>query len=148
MPHSFSKIWIHTVLVTQDHLPFLEDTIKERVYEHIRQELKEQGCPMLIANGMPDHVHVLFLLSAQKSLAEVIKQLKRSTAAQINQQEEFAEQREKVFSWHPGYAAYSVSETAVDKMFQYIKNQEQHHAMHTFQEEYRNLNTLYRKDEE
>lgn len=33
---------------------------------------------------MPDHVHCLFLLSPQKSIAEVIKQVKGSSSHWVN----------------------------------------------------------------
>lgn len=40
------------------------------------------------------------------------------------------------FSWQTGYAAFSVSESAVEKVFQYIQSQKQHHHKKTFQQEY------------
>jgi hypothetical protein len=40
------------------------------------------------------------------------------------------------FSWQNGYAAYSVSEKAVTKVFEYIKNQKQHHITKDFEAEY------------
>jgi hypothetical protein len=40
------------------------------------------------------------------------------------------------FSWQTGYASYSVSESVVENVFQYIKNQKQHHQKKTFQQEH------------
>ena len=40
------------------------------------------------------------------------------------------------FEWQDEYFAVSVSESVVDKVRNYIKNQEIHHAKKTFQEEY------------
>jgi putative transposase len=94
--------------------------------------LREQGCPVRVINGMPDHVHCLFLLSPQKSIAEVIKQIKGSCSHYVNQNNLIADK----FAWQTGYAAYSVSESVVDKVFQYIENQKQHHIKKTFQKEY------------
>jgi putative transposase len=48
-----------------------------------------------IINGMPDHMHCLFLLSPQKSIAQVIKQIKGSSAFYINQNNLTPEK----FSW-------------------------------------------------
>ena len=79
---------------------------------------------------MPDHVHCLFLLSPQKSINDVIKQVKGSTSHDINEKNLIK------FSWQTGYAAYSVSESVVEKVFEYIKNQKRHHAKITFQQEY------------
>lgn len=40
------------------------------------------------------------------------------------------------FEWQHEYFAVSVSESAIDKVRDYIKNQEEHHHKKTFQEEY------------
>ncbi|MFZ1573608.1 MAG: transposase, partial [Candidatus Kapaibacterium sp.] len=42
-----------------------------------------------------------------------------------------------------GYAAYSVSESVVEKVYEYIKNQKQHHAKKTFQQEYDEFIKIY-----
>lgn len=81
---------------------------------------------------MPDHVHCLFLLSPKKSIADVIKQIKGSSSHFINQSHLVPEK----FAWQTGYAAYSVSESVVERVFQYIQKQKQHHAEKTFQQEY------------
>ncbi len=48
-------------------------------------QLKELGCPVGIVNGMPDHIHCLFLLNPQKTISEVVKQIKGSRSHFINQ---------------------------------------------------------------
>ena len=88
---------------------------------------------------MPDHRHCLFLLSPQKSIAEVIKQIKGSSSHYFNQNNLISEN----FAWQTGYAAYSVSESGVEKVFEYIKNQKTHHQKKTFQEEYDEFIKLY-----
>ena len=40
------------------------------------------------------------------------------------------------FQWQDEYFAVSVSESIIDKVRDYIKNQETHHAKKTFEEEY------------
>ena len=81
---------------------------------------------------MSDHVHCLFLLSAQKSISEVIKQVKGSTSHWVNEQNIISEK----FAWQTGYAAYSVSESQLEKVYQYILNQKEHHKKKNFIQEY------------
>ena len=132
MPHSFNKIWIHAIWATKERQPFIHLSVENKIHQFINEQLRELGCPVRIINGMPDHIHCLFLLSPQKSIAEVIKQIKGSSSHYINQNNLIDEK----FAWQTGYAAYSVSESVVDKVFQYIKNQKQHHEKKTFQQEY------------
>jgi len=132
MSHSYRKIWIHAIWSTKERMPLIHKTIESEIHKFISEQLMEMGCPVRIINGMPDHIHCLFLLNAQKSIAEVIKQIKGSSSHVINQNN-LTEQK---FSWQTGYAAYSVSESVVDRVFQYIKNQKAHHQKKTYQQEY------------
>ena len=132
MPHSFIKIWIHAIWATKERQPLIHKSVENTIYQFISEELRALGCPVRIINDTPDHIHCLFLLSREKSIAEVIKQIKGSSSHYINQANLISEK----FSWQTGYAAFSVSESIVDKVFHYIKNQKQHHTKKKFQQEY------------
>ena len=132
MPHSFNKIWIHAIWSTKERFPLIVPEIEMPVYEYMRGQFNEAGCAVRIINGMPDHVHCLFLLNPQKSITDVIKQVKGSTSHYVNENNLIHEK----FSWQTGYAAYSVSESVLEKVFDYIKNQKQHHHKKTFKQEY------------
>ncbi|MEX1003721.1 MAG: transposase [Crocinitomicaceae bacterium] len=123
-------------------MPLISGAIEKKVYDFISTQLREQGCPVRIINRMPDHIHSLFLLSPQKSIAEVIKQIKGSSSHYINQNNLI----EKKFAWQTGYAAYSVSESVVEKVFLYINNQKQHHQKKTFAQEHDEFLKLYGLD--
>jgi len=139
MPHSYNKIWIHAIWSTKDRYPFLEPTIRTKVINLISEQLKELGCLVGIVNGMPDHIHCLFMLSPEKSIAEVLKQLKGSSSFRLNKEGNLNSK----FAWQTGYAAFSVSESVKEKVYQYIKNQEIHHKNKTFQQEYEAFLRLY-----
>jgi len=132
MPHSFIKIWIHAIWATKERYPLIQPNIETSVFNQMRNQFAESGCPFRIINGMPDHVHCLFLLNPQKSIAEIIKQIKGSTSHWINEQNLIHEK----FSWQTGYAAYSVSESQLEKVYQYILNQKEHHKKNSFSQEY------------
>ena len=132
MPHSYNKIWIHAIWATKDRMPLINQNVEKKVYQFIVEQLREQNCPVRILNGMPDHVHCMFLLNAQISISQIIKQIKGSSSHYVNQNNLIPEK----FSWQTGYAAYSISESVVEKVYQYIKNQKEHHQKKTFLEEY------------
>ncbi len=139
MPHSFNKLWIHAIWATKNRMPLVDQSIEQKVYAFISDQLREQGCPVRIINGMPDHIHCLFLLTPQKSIAEVIKQIKGSSSHYINQNSLTSEK----FAWQTGYAAYSVSESVVEKVFYYIKKQKLLHQKKSFQKEYDEFLAVY-----
>ena len=139
MSHSFNKIWIHAIWATKERFQLLHQNSEQKVHSFITEQLRELGCPARIINGMPDHIHCLFLLNPQKSVADVIKQIKGSSSHYINDHNIIPDK----FSWQTGYAAYSVSESVVEKVFQYIKTQKEHHQKKTYQQEYEEFLKLY-----
>ena len=139
MPHSFNKIWIHAIWATKDRMPLLQPNIEKTIYQFISEQFKELDSPIRIINGMPDHLHCLFLLSPKKSINDVLKQIKGSSSYYINQNNLMVEK----FAWQTGYAAYSVSESVIERVFQYIKNQKTHHQKKTFDQEYEDFLKLY-----
>ena len=93
------------------------------------------GCPTLAMNGTADHVHALFNLSRSKSLAEIVEELKTSTSKWIKSKApEF-----QGFHWQAGYSAFSVSQSNVDDVIDYVRRQQEHHRGRSFQDELRAL---------
>jgi len=140
MSHSLVKLWVHAVWATKDREPLIRDNSEHLIHQFMTAEFGAIGCPVRIINGMPDHVHCLFLLHAQKTMSDVIKQIKGSSAHYINQHNIIPEK----FSWQPGYAAFSVCDSNLERVCKHIKNQKSHHQKQSFQEEYAAyLNSLY-----
>ncbi len=132
MSHSFTKIWIHTIFSTKDRVPLLKDHFSDQIYVHINGQLSDLGCVVRLINGTEDHLHILFLLSPDKTIAQVIKAIKGESSHWINQQD-FLNAK---FTWQVGYGAFSVSESNVKGVENHIRRQEEHHLRITFQEEY------------
>jgi len=132
MSHSLNKIWVHAIWSTKEREPLINPSIENKVHTLLKEQLHEMGCYVKIINGMPDHVHCLFLLNRERSISEVIKQVKGSSSHYINQRNFIHEQ----FAWQTGYGAFSVSESAIAKVFDYIQNQKRHHQKRSFQQEY------------
>ena len=40
------------------------------------------------------------------------------------------------FEWQTGFGAFTVSHSGIDKVIKYIKDQEKHHKIKSFKEEY------------
>jgi putative transposase len=139
MAHSYVKIWIHVVFGTKYRENLIVPTIKKEVHQIIIDEVNGLDCSLMAINGMPDHVHILFLMNAQKSIADIMKQIKGGSSYQINQKDLMTGK----FAWQIGYGAFSVSESGIEKVKDYIKNQEIHHQKQTFQEEYERFLELH-----
>jgi REP element-mobilizing transposase RayT len=132
MSHSYNKIWLHVVFSTKDRKPFITNQVEQKLHELLKEQLKEMECTVKIINGMYDHIHLLFLQNPQKVVSDIIKQIKGSSSHWINSGNLINEK----FAWQTGYAAFSVSESQIEKVYNYILNQKEHHSKKAFTEEY------------
>lgn len=142
MSQSFTKLWIHVIWATKNRQELIDFSIEKKMYDFIWQELTELGCPVRIINGMPDHVHVLFLQNPQKTISDIVKQIKGSSSHFINREELILEK----FAWQIGYAAFSVSESQLDAAYNYIKNQKKHYLKKNGQDEFDDFVKLHGLD--
>lgn len=132
MSHSLTKLWVHAIWSTKDRMPLLKDSFRPKIILHIEDRFSELGCRVRVVNGTADHLHALFLLCNDKSLAEVMQMVKGECSHWINQQDIVHPK----FAWQVGYSGFSVSESMVRQVEDYIRNQQEHHRKMTFQEEY------------
>ena len=140
MSQSLSKMWSHLIFSTKDRYPFLSDNnVREQVHAYVATILRNHDCPTLQVGGAADHVHVLFALSKNHSVAQVVYEVKRSSSKWMKTKG----LAYKKFYWQSGYGAFSVSQSHVEQVRRYILRQEQHHRKVTFQDEYREFLRRY-----
>ena len=79
--------------------------------------------------------HALFWLSKNHSLKKVVEEVKKASSSWMKADGT----RDAEFYWQDGYAAFSVSQSNVEDVKRYIRNQREHHRKMTFQDELRAL---------
>ncbi len=131
MPQSYNKIWIHSVWSTKNREPLIAPKYEQIIFDYMRSKFKELGCPVRIINGMSDHVHCLFLLNPNRSMADVIKNVKGSTSYFVNN---ILKLKIK-FAWQDGYGSFSIGESSVNRTFEYIENQKTKHSKQSYYQE-------------
>jgi putative transposase len=82
-------------------------------------------------NGIADHLRVLVRLPASLAVAKAAEIIKTNSSRWIHERRVL----HHTFAWQTGYAAFSVSESNMDRVSEYISKQEEHHRKITFQEE-------------
>ena len=130
---SFVKIYVHLVWSTKNRVPYLKSKeTRFKVWNHIRENAKSKGIFLDFINGYSDHCHCLISLGTNQTIEKIVQLLKGESSFWINKNKLTSDQ----FGWQDEYFAVSVSESKVNIVREYIKNQEQHHRQKTFQEEY------------
>jgi len=141
MPQSLSAVYIHLTFSTKERRPWLRDkTTRDALHAYLGGISKTLECPPLIIGGVEDHVHLLCRFGRTITQAEWVKELKRVSNGWLKEQgRNYAD-----FEWQGGYADFSVSQSNLEQVKQYIASQEEHHRQITFQDE---LRALLRKHE-
>jgi len=133
MPQSLARLHIHLIFSTKNRERVLHDQIRGPLHAYMATVLQNLGCPPDLINSMEDHVHILFELGRTVAVSAAVEQVKKSSSKWIKTQgPEF-----NAFAWQAGYGAFSVSESNVAAVRDYIANQQEHHRDRSFQEEYR-----------
>lgn len=136
----FLKVYIHFVWSTKNRYPYLDSReLRMKVWNHIRDNAKEKGIFIDFINGHSDHCHCLVSLGVNQTIQKVMQLIKGESSFWINQNKLTAEK----FAWQDEYFAVSVSESQLDRVREYIKNQEEHHNKKTFQQEYDHFISYY-----
>jgi len=139
MSHVYTKLWTHAIFSTKNGKYLITPPLESKLHNFIHEQLLELGCPSRIISGMPDHIHILFLQNPARSISEIVRKIKGSATFWINENK-LSPQK---FSWQAGYAAFAVSESQVQRVFEYISNQKEHHQRENFLEEYRHIIDLH-----
>ncbi|MBS4028011.1 MAG: IS200/IS605 family transposase [Ignavibacteriales bacterium] len=129
---SHVKIWVHAVWGTKNRERILSKEIRQRLFQHIRENAKEKQIYIDSINGDVDHIHCLIALNADMTIAKVMQLIKGEAAHWANKNSLLKQKLE----WADEYFAVSVSESMLNKVREYIRNQEEHHKRSTFKSEY------------
>lgn len=132
MANTYSQIHIQCVIAVKYRASQIHPDWKEELHKYITGILQNYGHKMLAVNAMPDHVHIFFGFRPNHSLADLMRIVKSESAKWINDKQ-FTN---AVFNWQEGYGAFSYSRSHVEKVIEYVLNQEEHHRHKTFLEEY------------
>ena len=135
MSQSLSKLYVHLVFSTKHREPLLLSPVRDQMHAYLATVLKNQDSPAVKVGGTSDHVHILFRLSKNSSLAKIVEEIKTSSSKWVKTQGSALSK----FHWQNGYGAFSVGAAEADAVTEYIAEQEAHHRAETFQDEFRKL---------
>ena len=134
MPQSLSAVYGHLIFSTKERGPFFRDAAKRaELHAYLGGISKQLDCAPIMVGGVEDHVHLLGRIGRTITHAHWVKELKRVSSIWLKQQGPgYAD-----FRWQAGYGLFSVSQSNLDQVREYIAKQEEHHRKLTFQDEFR-----------
>ena len=118
-------------LITDDH--------EDEIYKYISGIIRNKAQKLLQINGMPDHIHILASFKPDKSISDLVRDIKSNSSKFINESKWLADK----FHWQMGFGAFSYSRSKIDDVVHYIKDQKEHHKKISFKDEYIKLLDLF-----
>ena len=101
--------------------------------------LTNHDCQPISIGGVEDHVHILSMLSRTCEAAEMVKEVKRSSSLWLKTKNPDLSD----FAWQNGYGIFSIGQSQVETVQDYIAGQEEHHRKVSFQDEFREFLRRY-----
>ncbi len=132
MPSTYSNLNYHIIFGTKHREPLITPHLREDLYPYIAGIVRGQNGLPLEIGGMPDHVHLVIRIGPDVSVSEIVRLTKANSSKWVN--ERLAGMGR--FAWQRGYGAFTVSFSQLDAARQYVRSQEEHHRLRTFQEEF------------
>jgi len=139
VPQSLSKVIVHIIFSTKNREPWLDSATRPRMHAYLATICRDLDAKVLCVGGVADHIRIVTTLPRTVSQAQLIEGIKKPSSKWIKS----LGTRYRGFSWQRGYGAFSVSQSQLKTVVQYVERQEEHHRNRTFQEEYRELLRLH-----
>lgn len=118
-----SAIQIHMVWSTKYRKRLLKGLIKEAMIKHIKDNALKKNILIHALNGGEDHLHCIFKLPKDKTIAKVAQLLKGESAFWANKTKLFPAH----FEWAVDYYASIIPVDDFERVLAYVNNQEEHH---------------------
>jgi REP element-mobilizing transposase RayT len=132
MPESYTNLLYHIVFSTKNREPIITPDYEVRLHDYVGGIVRSLGGISLELNGTKDHVHLLAKLRPDRALSDMLRDLKANATGWMH--DVFPSM--KNFSWQRGYGAFTVSQSNVQEVRQYIARQKEHHRKVSFRDEF------------
>lgn len=132
MASTYSQLYIHIVFTVKGRQNLISKNWKDELYKYITGTISNKGQKLIAINGMPDHIHILIGLKPDKSISNLVRDIKANSSKFINDKKWINGK----FEWQTGFGAFSYNHSQLTNVIRYIENQEEHYRKKTFKEEY------------
>ena len=128
---SHTKLLYHIVYGTKDRLPLIARELRPDLHRFLGGLVSDLHGTSLEINGVADHVHVLARIKPVISISEFLSKFKSQSSGWANRK------TGNRFKWQAKYGAFTVSQSQVERVREYIRKQETHHSKISFEEEFK-----------
>ena len=132
MGHTYSNLVFHVVFSAKERRPLIHDSFRPRLFEYLSGLARNEFRGTLAVGSTENHVHGLLVLAPDTPVADAMRGWKALSSKWVH--ETFPDEAD--FGWQEGYGAFSVSQSNVPQVADYIEKQAEHHKKITFEDEF------------
>ncbi len=129
---TYTQIVYQIVFGTKNRERTLLKANRDELFKYITGILENKKCHLYQIGGVEDHIHIVTHLHPSVSLSSLVKDIKLASNEFIKQKNLF----QNFNGWQEGYGAFTYTTKELDQLIEYVKNQEAHHKVKSFREEY------------
>lgn len=135
MAGTFTQLYVQAVFAVRGRENLLHQPWRGEVFKYIAGIINGKNQKPIIVNGVGDHVHVFVGMRPSMSVSDLVRDIKNNSSKFINERKWLPGK----FAWQEGFSAFTYTHEHIDRVYQYIMNQEEHHRIKSFREEYMEL---------
>src|SRR5689334_13275321 len=120
----YIRVWVHYVWSTKYRKPILKHEVRDKLFQHMKENALIKDIFLDRINGYLDHVHALISLGANQTIDKLAQLMKGEASFWFNNKSGFNVGK---LQWQDDYFAVSVSESMLKKVRAYIDAQVKHH---------------------
>jgi len=139
---TYTQILYQIVFSTKNREKALIKVNREKLNRYIWGILNNKKCVLYRINGVEDHIHLATHIHPTIAVSSLIKDIKVSSSIWMKEQGLFP----AFTAWQKGYGAFTYSIKEKEALVNYINNQEAHHKIMSFREEYIKLLKVHKID--
>ena len=133
MSTTYNNIIVHIIFHTKVSGCLMKEEHLPEIFRYIGAVVRSLSGVAHIVGGRTDHIHMLISFPVTLSVADFVRTIKANASRWIKSLDASYEK----FGWQRGYGVFSVSESNKENVIRYIKNQKEHHRVHSAEEEFR-----------
>ena len=118
------RVFIHFCFHTRNNDPWVSEDREGELISLIGRILLDNDAKLIRGGCCDNHIHLLVKIPARMSVEELVRRIKGASIHWVHRRwPELADA-----GWQHGYAGFSVDYRNLRPVYDYIKNQRQHHS--------------------
>jgi putative transposase len=119
------RLYYHLVWATKERQPLINPEREDALYSYIIGKADVLDSIVHAIGGVEDHIHLVVSIPPTLSIADFVKNIKRSSAYHLNQALSASLNK---FGWQEGYGVFSLGGKQMEQAVNYVNNQKAHHS--------------------